>query len=118
MKNLPASEMQCPRLELRWEKKDTWKECVCKYSLVLPLSKDDIRRQDENGRKVREELTVFINETERTSSRITPPVDEDTVDTPFRDSSHIRWDCEALGGGLPMYAVCGEFATQLDKFNV
>ncbi len=107
---IPASQMPCPRLELRWIKTgDTWTERECAYSIVIPLAEHDIRREDKEGNKVRRELTVEIGRTRVTGGMGDEPIwDGKKVDTPYRDGAHALWDAEHLH--LPVYAVCGDSA--------
>lgn len=102
--------MPCPRLEFEWimTGKD-WGKRDCVYSLVIPLTEFDIRREDENGVKVRSEWKVEIGRTNVIGGRRDhPPIwDDGTIDTPFRDGAHAKFDSEVLGG-LPIVAVCGD----------
>lgn len=105
-KDLPA-----PRLELRWYpseeshyKDDKWYERRCEYLLVLPLKEHDIRREDEDGNKIYKENSILLNETlVRGGSGI--PMNKDSIDLPYRDRAHAKWDSEVLNN-LPIYAVC------------
>lgn len=99
------SAMPAPRLELRWVRIKGWSHRKCFYNLVLPLKESDIRREDKDGNKVWNELTVQINQTEVTGSPLSPINDQrGYIETPFRDGMHAIWDSKALGG-LPVYAV-------------
>lgn len=86
------------RLELRWEatsNKD-WNWFCC-YELVIPTLEGDILRARLGGTKVG-------------GSR--PPVREDgTVDTPFRDGAHAKWDGKTLG--VRAWAIFGDKRTLL-----
>lgn len=106
--------MPCPRLELRWVKDgDSWVARECIYSLVIPLGEFDIRSTDAEGRP--RELSVEMSRTRVAGGDGSPPIYEGKVDTPFRDGAHAEWDCEALGGHLPIVAVCGDVATLVEK---
>ena len=105
--------MPCPRLEFRWEmEEDSWYARICKYSLVLPLRKTDIRHTDVEGNPT--EMTLEIGSTRVTGGDGTRPIHEGKVDTPFRDHSHALWDREALGNHLPIIAVCEDVATLVE----
>lgn len=112
--SVDAVVMPCPRLELRWERitddRFNWK---CVYSLVLPLGEHDIRSTDVEGNPREKVLEIGV-----TRSNIGDgysPVRDGKVGTPFRDGAHAAWDCEALGGHLPIVAVCGDVATLVEK---
>ena len=93
--------MAAPRLELLWDKQEGTR--ICTYSLVLPLRKGDIRRENSRGKDVRDVLKLKVGKT-RVEGGVS--VREDgTVDTPFRDGVHALWDSRRLK--LPIYAVCG-----------
>ncbi len=102
--------MPCPRLEFRWLMTgDSWSERECVYSLVIPLREFDIRRENEDGESVFTEKFIEIGRTDVRGYRAGPPIYEDgTIYTPFRDGAHARFDNEALGGHLPIVAVCGD----------
>jgi len=103
MPNIP-----CPRLEFRWTKTgEDWLKRICTYSLVIPLSKYDMRREDEDGIRVSEEFALEIGSTQVDGGDGSVPIDNGEVDTPFRDGAHARWDRKALGGHIPIVAVCG-----------
>lgn len=110
MKLIKASEMKCPRLELRWDKIDgVEKECA--YNLVLPLRDLDIRREDGEGNRVRDCKTVELGRTRCSGGPAR--FDENRpdglqIETPFRDTAHICWDAEVLN--LPKYAVYEDWA--------
>lgn len=99
MKKMPA-----PRLELLWDKEVG--ERTCTYSLVIPLKKGDIRRENSNGKDVRNILKLKIGKT-RVSGGVS--IQDGVVETPFRDGAHALWDSKALK--LPIYAVCGDTFT-------
>jgi hypothetical protein len=106
--NLP-----CPRFEFLWEKfGDTRFNWKCTYSLVIPLGQYDLRHTDGEGKP--KEIKLEIGTTKTTISRGTP-VRLGEVDTPFRDGAHAQWDCDALGGHIPIVAVCGESMTLVPK---
>lgn len=94
------SSIPSPRLELLWEKQDDGR-FICRYSLVIPLRDYDIRREDENGDHVRSEISLLISTTVVDTNNPLFPIHSDgSIDTPFRDTAHARWDNEALGGNL------------------
>lgn len=98
--------MPCPRLELRWEKSgETWYSRECVYSLVLPLGETDIRSTDVEGNP--RELALEIGRTRVRGGNGERPIFEDgEIDTPYRDGAHARFDRKALGGTIPIIAVC------------
>ncbi len=100
--------MPCPRLELEWAKTgDTWHDRECIYSIVLPLGEYDIRRENEDGEKVRSEWKAEIGRTKASGGRNGPPIWGDgTVEMPFRDGAHAMFDQESLGGQIPVVAAC------------
>lgn len=105
-----AVVIPCPRLEFEWIKTgESWANRECIYSLVLPLGEYDIRREDGEGNKVRSETKAQLGRTKVTGGKDTPPIWEDgTVDTPFRDGAHAKFDNKALGGHLPIVSICGD----------
>ena len=113
-----AVVMPCPRLEFRWERisedgdfgRFNWK---CVYSLVLPLGEHDIRSTDVEGNPREKALEIGV--TRSNIGHGYSPVREGKVETPFRDGTHAKWDCDALGGHLPIVAVCGDVATLVEK---
>lgn len=109
-----AVVMPCPRLEFRWERISedlfNWK---CVYSLVIPLAALDIRSTDVEGNPREKALEIGV--TRSNIGHGYSPVQNGKVETPFRDGSHAQWDCEALGGHLPIVAVCGDVATLVEK---
>lgn len=112
-----AVVMPCPRLEFRWERiseddfgRFNWK---CVYSLVLPLGEHDIRSTDVEGNPREKALEIGV--TRSSIGHGYSPVRDGKVETPFRDGAHAVWDCEALGGHLPIVAVCCDVATLVDK---
>lgn len=128
---MDAKDMVMPRLELRWKKVDGWAVARCNYSLILPIEELDIRNRGRQGKKGARFKRIHIGHTTRTSGSYRPdeelspirqhPVRTEpetyppervwTVDTPFRDGAHAKWDAERLG--LPAYAVCGDKAALL-----
>ena len=98
-----------PRLEFQWRKEphdDAERERVkdtifgegffCDYGLVMPLTDHDIRREDEDGNRVRSEV-FYKFETTYIGGR--EPFDGQT---PYRDGAHASWDSEKLGN-LPVW---------------
>lgn len=117
---LNVSELPRPRLELRWDEENApppegypTGSKACRYLLVLPLSRWDLRREDENGEQVRGALEMEIRCTIRGGGG-PDLIDEDrqVIDTPFRDHSHATWDSHVLK--LPAYVTAGERAMLLD----
>ncbi len=109
-----AVVMPCPRLEFRWIKEgESWYERECVYGLVLPLGKYDIRHTDPEDHPT--EKVLEIGRTKVTGGNGQPPIYDGKVDTPFRDGAHAQWDCDALGGHIPIVAVCGDVATIVEK---
>jgi hypothetical protein len=105
MKNkLPA-----PRLELLWNKQDGIRTCT--YSLVIPLQKSDLRRENSKGKDVRNTYKLKIGKTKVDGG---VSVQDGIVATPYRDGCHALWDSHALK--LPIYAVCGETFTQVPSW--
>lgn len=116
--NLKAVEdlgLATPRLQFRWEKKDSgdgynW---FCHYELVLRLDTNDIRNPHEY--KKPGELTLPLGGTRVGKSAEHGPVWPDgRVDTPFRDGAHAQWDSEQLGG-LPIFAIYGNSVTPIER---
>ena len=104
-----ALVMPCPRLELEWVKTgNTWKKRECVYSLVLPLGDYDVRAENEDGKRVRNETKAEIGRTRVSGGKDEPPIWDGVVDLPFRDGAHAFFDSEALGGHIPVVAVCGK----------
>lgn len=111
-----TEQIPCPRLELRWEKIEqaeteefprfNWQ---CVYSMVLPLGEYDIRSTDVEGNPREKFLEIGITKTSMSGDRI--PVYDGKVDTPYRDGAHAQWDCKALGGSIPIVAICGDVVT-------
>ena len=111
-------DLPCPRLQFKWIKDGaTWSKAKCIYSLVLPLDEDDIRAENEDGKRVRDELEIKIGTTEVTRyGTPSPPIYSDgVVETPYRDGTHARLDNASLGGNLPVIAICGDVFTVIEK---
>jgi hypothetical protein len=107
-----------PRLELRWGKPrgDTR---ICDYNLVLELGPYDIRhkkRAEYTGRCA--EMRVRLGRTKVTGGTDRARVYRDeagvavSIDTPFRDSSHIAWDGHQLK--LRAFVVADGLAQELE----
>lgn len=106
----PFLKMPCPRLELRWIKTgETWGHRECIYSLVIPVGEHDIRASDG----VRE-ISLEISRTQVTGRCGSKPIYDGKVGTPFRDHAHAIWDCTALGGHIPIVAICEDDATLIE----
>src|SRR5262245_38298431 len=106
-------KMPTPRLQLRWEKvaEGEWK---CNYELVIKLGKLDIRNPQDYKRAT-EKLIPLSSGTMVQSTR-GPVWPDGTVDTPFRDGAHARWDAEQLGNP-PIYAVYEDKFTRLKDLD-
>lgn len=111
---MAKANVPCPRLELRWEPCNIEVESIdcnwkCTYSLVFPLGEHDLRSTDVDGNP--REMSLEIGST---LSRIHPPstpVVNGEVTTPYRDGAHAQWDRDALGGHIPIVAMCGDDVT-------
>jgi len=84
----------------------------------LPLSTYDIRAEgdDDDGKHhfgFYNEFKVLLGKTKVEGGDGSSPVHDGKVDIPFRDGSHIQYDNRALGGHLPMYAICGNQVTKI-----
>lgn len=113
---LKSNELPLPRLELRWSAPDAPPPegypvgtQSCRYLLVMPLGKWDVRREDENCVQVRDVLETELGCTVRSHGmpQLVWP-EANTVDTPYRAGRHIAWDSHALK--IPAYATAGEHA--------
>ena len=110
--NLPL-----PRLEFNWIKayeNGDWENTICWYQLVLPLDKSDIRSESENPEEPFDEWRVDIGSTLSKSSLGKRPINNGEVCIPFRDYPHMQIDNLNLGN-LPMYAVCEDVVTVIEK---
>jgi len=89
------------RLELRWEKTPQDREWpwMCHYELLIPLLTAG-------------EIRATLGGTNVGSSRSSMVYEDGTIDTPFRDGAHAKWDSEILGG-LPVNVVCGDKTMKL-----
>jgi hypothetical protein len=113
---MSKNKLPCPRFEFLWEKdgNNSWRNRTCTYYLVIPLSEFDIRREDCDGNKVREELKIEVGKTTVEGGSGRAPIYEDgTVETPFRDGAHARWDKKSLGVNFPIIAVCGDIYNEV-----
>lgn len=104
-----------PRLQLTWEQLDkpedgyTW---ICRYELILPLPKFDIRNDGKDG-ACGEGPGYYTAELGGTrTTREGGPNRYGKLDTPFRDGSHITWDSVTLG--LPAFVVWNDIYRRLD----
>ena len=115
MTTIAEKDMPAPRLELRYRKAepddgfDRQYQTVCEYNLVFPLSKYDIRaeyRGPRGGHKFGKFRTKTVRINLSATSRALEDclMDDDTVNTPFRDCAHACWDSWHLGKP-PIYAV-------------
>lgn len=91
-----------PRLQLTWEKLDkpvdgyNWE---CKYEMLMPLTKYDIRNDDRWGFYAAKLGGTRID-------REGPPDRWGKLETPFRDGAHVLWD--AIHLGMPAFVVYGD----------
>jgi len=100
-------DLPAPRLQLRWAKDHRHNyEKTCYYELILPLREHDCRNDDKQGYGVIELSRTSVGCPDRWSG------DDPWFNTPFRDGSHILWDCDAFGGSLPMYVICWDGTAQ------
>lgn len=120
---LKTSELPMPRLELRWDADDAPPPDgypvgtrACRYLLVMPLDQWDIRREDENGEQVRDAFETELRCTVRSFGN--PQLvwlESNSVDTPYRDGAHARWDSHVLK--IPAFATAGEHAMFLEPIE-
>lgn len=82
-----------------------WGDCKCLYRLVMPLREHDIRRNLGDGRS-RRSMRLSLGGTKVSRGNGRSPLDRmtDTIDTPYRDGAHIKWDAALLK--LPAFVVC------------
>ena len=108
-----SGRLPAPRLQLRWTAADVPEdgEWLCHYELVIPLGKDDIRREiyDHEGDlvgKTNESRVTLKEPTSRSGGGIpcTAPDGTRYCDAPFRDGAHAQWDSEAMGG-FPIFVI-------------
>ncbi len=100
MKEFPHKGLPLPRLQLTWiATPDEENPYYVSYDLILPVDEDDCRKVE--GLDV---ITSNLGLTGVGMYSRTPQWEDGTLDTPYRDGSHIRWDSEVLGD-LPMYVV-------------
>jgi hypothetical protein len=103
------TEAPAPRLEFRWRKepmneKETLRQkrwgddtYFCDYGIVIPLKREDIRAEGDDGTLGVHKERFFLFGT--TACGGSEPWDGQV---PFRDGVHASWDSEALGG-LPVW---------------
>lgn len=118
---LKTSKLPMPRLELRWDAEDAPPPeghpvgaRACRYLLVMPLGKWDIRREDEDGEQVRDSVETELRCTVRSfcgGLQLVWP-ESNSIDTPYRDGAHARFDSHVLK--IPAYATAGEYAMFLE----
>lgn len=95
--------MPLPRLQLTWEKLDkpvdgyNW---VCKYEMLMPLTKYDIRNEPNYWGF----YAASLGGTR--SDREGPPDRWGKLEAPFRDGAHALWD--AIHLGMPAFVVYGD----------
>lgn len=97
-----------PRLQLTWEKLPEPDKWVCKYEMLMPLPKGDIRNERKWGF-----LAASLGGTKVGSSQ--GPVKLGKLDTPFRDGAHILWD--AIHLAMPAFVVYGDMYRRLGGPN-
>lgn len=115
--------MKTPYLRLRWEE-ETIDSYLCHYELIIPLDKNDIRREIwENGEMIRKRsfLTVAMNAdgpVRRTGGGV-PCIIENSgyfYDAPYRDGAHAKWDSDKLGGiPVRVMAIDGTLMEMVDN---
>ena len=88
-----------PRLQLTWEQTANPEKWLCKYEMLMPLPKWDIRNERKWGF-----YAASLGGTE--VGRQGPPDRWGKLDTPFRDGAHVLWD--AIHLGMPEFVVYGE----------
>lgn len=120
---IKASQLPCPRLELRWDVEDApppdgypTGTKACRYLLVVPLGQWDIRREDEDGNQVRETSETELGCTVRGGGNpqmVWP--ESNSIDTPYRAHSHARWDSHLLK--IPAYATAGGYAMFIEPLE-
>ena len=107
-KPLPA-----PRIQLRWEActSDPRWQWQCHYELVIPLTKYDIRAEQEGPRGGRRpplrELVIPVKQPSVRNSTGVPCTAQDGsryFDDPYRDGAHAQWDAQHLGNP-PIYVI-------------
>lgn len=100
-----ALGLPLPRLQLTWanESHGHW---LCHYELLIPVQKFDIR--NESGRGY---IALPIGITQVGSER-GPVLRDGTLDAPFRDGAHAKWDSDRLGG-IPIFTVYGSLCRRL-----
>lgn len=116
LKAVEALGLPTPRLQFRWEEKDSgdgfnW---FCHYELVLSLDTNDIRNPHEYIKPG--ELTLSLGGTKAGVSSGRTPISrhDGQVDTPFRDGAHAVWDGAQLGNP-PVFAICGNTVTDVKR---
>lgn len=89
-------------LELRWERQldDLEWPWICHYELHVPLADGRVLKAKMGG-------------TRRGGDAREPINHDGTVETPFRDGAHARWDSERLG--LLAVAICGSVTTEINQ---
>lgn len=115
---IPVNTLPRTRLELRWEHRPSDSEwsLFCHYELVLELMEYDIRGEvyddDGNLTERKREKRIELGGTKVGGTyRKRTNIEDGTIDTPFRDHTHIRQD--ALRLGLPAYVIEDGWAMRL-----
>ena len=113
---IKADSLPKTRLELRWREVDDpeW-NMLCDYHLVLELDDLDIRGEvyddDYNIIERETEKRVELGGTRTDRKRSPLDLERQSIETPFRDHSHITWDARRLK--LPMFVVCDDWAMEI-----
>jgi hypothetical protein len=94
LERIPA-RMPVPRLQLRWEATDAG-GYLCRYEMVFPLRRDDIRNEAKTDHCV-----IELGRT-RTSGSVIEL--DGSIRLPRYDFAHARLDAAAFGG-LPIFAI-------------
>lgn len=119
--NFEAAEalgLPTPRLQFRWELLKRGKDEIegsdwlCHYELVIRLGKNDIRNPREYKQESEKAMPLGGTKVNTTVE----PLRNGTVQTPFRDSGHMKWDAEQLGI-KHCYAIYGDIVTPLGQSN-
>lgn len=112
-----TNKLPLPRLELNWVSiGDNWSNRICNYFLVLPIDALDIRSNGSDTYGEFDEWKCYIGKTTVTGSDRKPVYGDGIVESPFRDGAHMLIDNNSLGG-LPMFAVCGDLFSEIQKDN-
>jgi hypothetical protein len=101
-------DLPSPRLQLRWNDDEN----VCHYELILPLNRDDCRRDSPLNPVPSGFLAIPLGRTTRSGGSGAIQYDG-TVSVPFRDGRHIERDADKLK--LPAFAIAGDVVTEINN---